>query len=204
MWDERYSDDEYVYGTLPNSFLASVIDQIPCNHNHNHSHLGRVLNLAEGEGRNAVFLAEHGCVVTAVDASRVGLSKAEKLAKARGVVIKVIHSDLAHLDIKEESWDAIVSIFCHVPSQLRKELHRKVVKGLRPGGVLVLEAYTPSQLALKTGGPQDVDMTMTLAQLETELAGLHFDHAVELEREVVEGKFHTGKGAVVQLVAHKP
>ena len=125
MWDERYSDNEYVYGTAPNDFLASVIDRIHCNHNH--SHHGKVLSLGEGEGRNAVFLAEHGCFVTAVDASHVGLSKAENLAKARGVVIKVIHSDLAHLEIAPDSWDAIVSIFCHVPSQLRKELHRKVV-----------------------------------------------------------------------------
>ena len=202
MWDERYSDDDYVYGTTPNSFLASVIDKIQCNHNH--VHRGHVLSLGEGEGRNAVFMAEHGCVVSAVDASRIGLSKAEKLAKARGVAIKVIHSDLAHLEIEPGAWDAIVSIFCHVPSQLRQQLHRKVVAGLRPGGVFVLEAYTPRQLILKTGGPQDVDMTMSLKQLETELAGLIFEHAVELEREVVEGKFHTGKGAVVQLVARKP
>lgn len=202
MWDERYSDDAYVYGTAPNTFLAGRVERIRSNHNRDYH--TKVLSLGEGEGRNAVFLAEHGCFVTAVDASRVGLSKAEKLAKARGVVIKVVHSDLAHLTIEPESWDAIVSIFCHVPSSLRKELHRKVVAGLRPGGVLILEAYTPSQLALKTGGPQDVDMTMSLVQLETELAGLVFEHAQELEREVIEGKFHTGKGAVVQIVARKP
>jgi 2-polyprenyl-3-methyl-5-hydroxy-6-metoxy-1,4-benzoquinol methylase len=202
MWDERYSDEDYVYGTAPNEFLASVIDRIRAKHNHLHH--AKVLSLGEGEGRNAVYLAEHGCYVTAVDASRVGLSKAENLAKARGVVIRVIHSDLAHLAIEAEAWDAIISIFCHVPSPLRRDLHRKVVAGLRPGGVFVLEAYTPSQLELKTGGPQDVDMTMTLQQLETELAGLVFEHAQELERNVVEGKFHTGKGAVVQLVARKP
>jgi len=185
MWDERYSDNDYVYGTAPNTFLAGVIGRIHCNHNH--AHRGKVLSLGEGEGRNAVFLAEHGC-----------------FAKARGVVIKVEHTDLAHLEIETNAWDAIVSIFCHVPSQLRVALHRKVVAGLRPGGLFVLEAYTPGQLALKTGGPQDVDMTMTLAQLQSELAGLEFEHAQELEREVVEGKFHTGRGAVVQVVAHKP
>lgn len=199
MWDERYSDDDYVYGTEPNTFLAGAIDHIGCDGRH-----GRVLSLAEGEGRNAVFLAERGCAVTAVDASRVGLSKAEKLAASRGVSIDIIHSDLAHLEIEPDSWDAIVSIFCHVPSRMRAQLHRKVVAGLRPGGVLVLEAYTPGQLALKTGGPQDVDMTMTLQQLQAELQGLVFDHAEELEREIVEGKFHTGRGAVVQVIAHKP
>jgi SAM-dependent methyltransferase len=202
MWDERYSDNDYVYGTEPNSFLASAIHRI--RRNHSPIHRGRVLSLGEGEGRNAVFLAEHGCVVTAVDASAVGLSKAEKLAKARGVVIKVIHSDLAHLELAPNSWDAIISIFCHVPSQLRVELHRRVVASLRPGGVFVLEAYTPSQLALRTGGPRDEDMTMSLQQLQMELGGLTFEHAQELEREVVEGKFHTGRGAVVQLIGHKP
>lgn len=202
MWDERYSDNDYVYGTTPNSFLASVIDRIQCNRNT--VHRGHVLSLGEGEGRNAVFMAEHGCIVSAVDSSRVGLTKAEKLAKARGVVLKIIHSDLAHIEIEPGAWDAIVSIFCHVPSQLRIELHRKVVAGLRPGGVFVLEAYTPHQLTLNTGGPQDIDMTMSLKQLESELSGLVFEHAQELEREVVEGKFHTGKGAVVQLIAHKP
>lgn len=202
MWDERYSDDDYVYGTEPNAFLASAIKHIRCNRQ-DEQH-GRVLSLAEGEGRNAVFLAEQGCAVTAVDASRVGLSKAEKLAANRGVSIDIIHSDLAHLDIEPNSWDAIISIFCHVPSRIRVALHHRVVSGLRPGGVLILEAYTPGQLGLKTGGPQDVDMTMTLEQLQTELHGLSFDHAEELEREVVEGKYHTGRGAVVQLIAHKP
>lgn len=202
MWDERYSDNDYVYGTTPNAFLVEAVNILHCHHNIGHQ--TRVLSLGEGEGRNAVFLAEHGCFVTAVDSSNVGLSKAEKLAKARGVAIRVVHRDLAQLTIEPDSWDAIVSIFCHVPSQLRIELHRKVVAGLRHDGIFILEAYTPSQLALKTGGPQDVDMTMTLEQLKIELAGLEFDHAQELEREVVEGKFHTGKGAVVQIIAHKP
>lgn len=200
MWDERYRDDEYVYGTEPNAFLASAIKHLPCAHN---PHCN-VLSLAEGEGRNAVYLAEHGCSVTAVDSSAVGLAKAEKLARTRGVEITTQHLNLADLDIQPNSWDAIISIFCHVPSAMRKALHQKIVHGLRPGGVLVLEAYTPDQLSLKTGGPQDADMTMTLQQLQEELDGLIFEQAEELQREVIEGKFHTGRGAVVQVIAHKP
>jgi len=194
MWDVRYSDAEYVYGTAPNAFLASVADQIP---------RGKVLSLAEGEGRNAVYLAELGCKVLAVDASAVGLSKAQRLAEERGVTIETRVADLADFHIELDSWDAIVAIFCHLPSGIRSSVHHKVVAGLRPGGVFVLEAYTPTQLKLKTGGPPTADMLMTLKLLRVELAGLRFIHARELEREVIEGKFHTGRGAVVQVVAVK-
>ena len=195
MWDDRYSTEVYVYGTKPNHFLVSVIDRIP---------VGRVLCLAEGEGRNAVYLAKQGCTVLAVDSSSVGLAKATKLAQANKVRIETLVADLATMAIEPESWDAVISIFCHVPSAVRRELHRKVARGLRSGGVLVLEAYTPAQLKLGTGGPPSEDMMMTLSSLRHEFDGLVFKHAVELERDVVEGKLHTGRGAVVQLVAVKP
>ncbi|MGD8560441.1 MAG: class I SAM-dependent methyltransferase [Gammaproteobacteria bacterium] len=195
MWDERYSDEDYVYGKDPNEFLANAVDKIP---------KGKVLCIAEGEGRNAVFLAEQGYDVVAVDASAVGLEKARKLADERGVEIETIVSDLAHFDIDSDSWDGVVSIFAHVPPQVRKELHQKIVNGLRSGGVLILEAYRPDQLQYKTGGPPSAEMMMTLESLEAELKGLNFDYGMELDRDVVEGKFHTGKGAVVQIIGVKP
>jgi SAM-dependent methyltransferase len=164
----------------------------------------RTLCVAEGEGRNAVFLAEHGHDVVAVDSSAVGLEKARRLAIERGVMIETVVEDLAHLDITAGSWDAIVSIFAHVPPEIRKPLHRKIVHGLRPGGMLVLEAYTPAQIELGTGGPPVAELTMNLEILREELDGLVFRHAVELQRDVVEGRFHTGKGAVVQVVAIRP
>jgi SAM-dependent methyltransferase len=195
MWDVRYSAPDYAYGTAPNDFLVSVAAQIP---------KGTVLSLAEGEGRNAVYLAGLGYKVLGVDASAVGLGKAQRLADERGVTIETRVADLATFNIEPEAWDAVVSIFCHLPSGIRGSVHRKLVAGLRPGGVLVLEAYTPAQLALKTGGPPTEDMLMTLDKLRTELEGLQFIHARELERDVIEGKFHTGRGAVVQVVAVKP
>jgi SAM-dependent methyltransferase len=195
MWDERYDTSEYVYGTAPNDFLASVVARIP---------RGRTLCIAEGEGRNAVFLAEHGHDVVAIDASAVGLDKAVRLARERGVVIETQVADLAEFEIEPGSWDAIVSIFAHVPPAIRKPLHRKIVQGLRPGGMLVLEAYTPEQIRLGTGGPPDAEMTMSLQDLRVELEGLGFRHAAELQRDVVEGKYHTGEGAVVQVIAVKP
>lgn len=195
MWDERYNTTEYVYGTDPNAFLANVITQMPT---------GRTLCIAEGEGRNAVFLAGHGHDVVAVDASTVGLAKAQRLASERSVTIETVVADLAHFEIAAESWDAIVSIFAHVPADIRKPLHRKIVQGLRSGGMLVLEAYTPEQIKLGTGGPPVPELTMNLDVLREELDGLVFQHAVELQRDVIEGRFHTGKGAVVQMVAIKP
>jgi SAM-dependent methyltransferase len=195
MWDERYDTAEYVYGTEPNDFLASVIAQLPA---------GRTLCIAEGEGRNAVLLAEHGHEVVAVDASAVGLEKASRLASERGVKITTVVEDLARFDIEPVSWDAIVSIFAHVPPGIRIPLHKKIVQGLRRGGMLVLEAYTPEQIKLGTGGPPVAEMTMSLQALTEELDGLVFKHAMELERDVIEGRFHTGIGAVVQVVAVKP
>jgi len=195
MWDQRYDTEEYVYGRKPNEFLVGVSGQI---------RQGRVLCLAEGEGRNAVYLATLGHRVLAVDSSSVGLKKAKLLAAESNVTIETQVAALDHLVIEPEAWYGIVSIFAQVPSSIRKGLHRKVVQGLRSGGVFILEAYTPEQLKHKTGGPPDEDKMMTLSGLRQELGGLKFTHAREFERDVIEGKLHTGRGAVVQVVAVKP
>jgi len=194
MWNQRYDRPEYVYGTQPNDFLVSVA----ANLRH-----GKLLSLGEGEGRNAVYLAAHGWDVTAVDSSEVGLEKARRLAAEKGVQITTLAADLGDFQIQPNSWDAIISIFCHVPSAIRVPLHQAVVRGLKPGGVLVLEAFTPRQLEMGTGGPISLDMLMTLASLRQKLAGLHFVQAVELDRNVIEGQFHTGRAAVVQVVGVK-
>lgn len=194
-WDERYEGDDYVYGVSPNAFLESTVDRLPA---------GRILCLAEGEGRNAVFLAERGLIVTAVDQSSVGLAKAQRLAHERGVEIETIVADLAEFHVGLEAWDGIVSIFAHMPRAARQHLHSEVVGGLRPGGVLLLEAYRPEQLQFGTGGPPDVEMMMDLEGLRAELAGLEFEYAQEAIREVHEGRLHTGIGAVVQVLARKP
>lgn len=195
MWDERYAGDDYAYGTGPNDFLVDQASRIAP---------GPVLCLAEGEGRNAVWLAGQGHAVTAVDASCVGMAKAQRLATAREVRIETLCSDLAQFEIVPGAWSAIVSIFAHVPPDLRRLVHRRVVDGLCPGGVLILEAYTPEQLRFGTGGPPVAEMNMDLAALEAELAGLEFEFARELERDVFEGQYHFGRGHVVQLVARKP
>jgi hypothetical protein len=131
------------------------------------------------------------------------LEKAQKLAAERSVAIETIVADLAEFPIQPDFWDAIVSIFCHLPPTIRAHVHRQGVAGLRSGGVFVLEAYTPRQLAFKTGGPPTADLTMELATLRQELEGLEFKHTAELEREIQEGRFHRGHSAVVQVVALK-
>jgi SAM-dependent methyltransferase len=195
MWDDRYADSEYAYGTAPNDFLVEQADQLPS---------GPVLCLAEGEGRNAVWLATRGHPVTAMDASAVGLRKARRLAAAHGVEITTHHGDLAHFAIAPGAWSGIVSIFAHVPPALRRAVHHNVFAGLRPGGVLILEAYTPEQLRFGTGGPPIAELTMDLASLQNELAGLQFILAREVERDIHEGRYHHGRGHVVQIVARRP
>jgi SAM-dependent methyltransferase len=194
FWNARYARDDFVYGTEPNDFVAGVSAQIPP---------GPVLCLGEGEGRNAVWLATHGRTVTAVDQSEVALGKAQSLAAARGVKIETIVADLAAYRIAPGAWAGIVSVWAHLPPPLRRSVHAQAVAGLRPGGVFVLEAYTPAQLAYDTGGPRSVELLMTAAQLREELVGLEFEIIRELEREVVEGGGHTGRGAVVQVLGRR-
>jgi SAM-dependent methyltransferase len=193
-WDERYSKTGFAFGTQPNDFLASVARQIPA---------GAVLTLGEGEGRNAVFLAGLGYEVTAIDQSEVGLAKARSLAEEKGVRVHTQQADLREYVIQPGAWAGIVSIFCHLPPSIRVPLHAAVVRGLRPGGIFILESYTPRQCGRGTGGPSSPELMLTVDLLTIELAGLEFLHAQELERKVCEGAYHTGLASVVQLLARR-
>lgn len=194
-WDERYAEPGWAFGTEPNDFLREAAAHLPPK--------GRVLCLAEGEGRNAVWLAEQGHRVTAVDTSRVGLDKARELASSRGVELRTIVADLDGFALGANAWDGIVSIFAHVPPDVRRRVHDQVRTALVPGGVLLLEAYRPEQLQQGTGGPPDDVRMLNLSRLQPELGTLEWVLARELEREVIEGRYHTGRAHVVQLVARR-
>ncbi len=194
-WDERYSISEFYYGTEPNDFLREHASKIRKS--------GKVLCLAEGEGRNAVYLAKLGFEVTAVDQSSVGLKKLKELATQNGVTVNTVVADLADYAIVDGNWDAIISIWCHVPPVLRKKLHESVVRGLKKDGVLILESYHPRQLEFKTGGPPVPELMMTILDLKSEFSGLKFVMSHEIEREVHEGKGHFGRSAVTQVLALK-
>ena len=194
MWEERFSGDDYVYGIEPNGFLRDHLATLP---------MGSILCLAEGEGRNAVFLAGTGRRVSSVDLTEAGVTKTLRLAAERGVEVDARVSDLSTYDLGKEKWDGIVSISAHMPAKVRAGLHHRVVEALRIGGIFLLEAYTPDQIGRGTGGPQSVELTMTMSALEQELSPLELLHAVETERVVVEGTGHTGSAAVVQVIARK-
>jgi len=196
MWDERYSEPFVSYGTEPNDFLREVAGRIP---------QGPVLCLAEGEGRNAVYLAERGHEVTAVDLSEVGLANAQALARERGVEITTVLADLAAHDLGTDKWAGIVAIWAHLPPDVRAGVHAACVSALRPGGAFVLEAYTPHQLDRPgVGGPPTEDLLMTPEALQSELAGLSFARCEEVDRDVAEGQYHQGPSTTVQVLAFKP
>ena len=194
VWDARY-ERGFIYGEAPNDFLVEHEPVI--------TRGARVLCLAEGQGRNAVFLATRGHHVTGVDNSEVGLAHARDLAARQGVSIVTVAADLADFDPGAGCWDAIVSIWCHLPPALRLAVHRRCVAALDDNGVFLLEAYRPAQLDFGTGGPPDAALLYTLDQLASDLEGLTFEHGVETQRDVQEGILHRGPSAVVQVVARK-
>ena len=194
FWNEKYANTDYAYGTEHNEFLVSAVAKLK---------RGETLSLAEGEGRNAVWLAQQGFTVSSIEQSEKGVAKTLRLALQRGVIVMAEHGELETFNIQPNSWDLMVSIYAHTPQELRRKLHRQVVAGLKPGGVFILEAYTPAKIQNNTGGPKDASLMPTAELLRSELHGLVFDHLEEIERDVVEGSLHTGTAHVVQLVAHR-
>lgn len=198
MWDERYSEAELAYGTQPNDFLREQASALTP---------GTCLSLAEGQGRNAVWLARQGFAVTAMDQSRVGLARAEAFAGEHGVAIDTVVADLADFDMGTERWDSIVSIFVHLTPDLRRDVHRRIVAALKPGGTVLLEAYTARKFDLPGSGgppPAQAERVMDLAMLQEDFAGLDIIIGREVDREVNEGVYHQGLSATVQWLARKP
>lgn len=195
-WDQRYSDTFASYGTAPNDFVRAVAASIPS---------GPVLVIAAGEGRDAVFLAERGHAVTAVDLSPVGIANTNALAIRRGVTLTTIVKDLAEFDLGHSKWAGIVAVWAHLPAPLRKRVHAACVEALAPGGALIVEIYAPDQLQREgVGGPPDVDALLTPQMARTEFAGLEFLLCQQAERDVQEGRHHSGPSATTQVLGLKP
>lgn len=201
FWNQRFAAEAYAYGTAPNDFLAQQTERLQLL-----PQGAPVLCLADGEGRNGVWLAGQGFAVTSVDLSDAGLAKAQGLAAQRGVSITTVQADVMRFELAASHWAAIVCIFLHLPSQQRRALHQRCAAALQPGGHFIHEAYGPGQLALGTGGPKDPDMLPALADLQQDFAGLPgltVQHQFAGVRPVIEGALHSGNGEVVQLVLRR-
>lgn len=196
FWNKRYAAETYAYGTEPNDFLREHASVIPT---------GKVLSLAEGEGRNAVYLASLGYQVTGVDQSDVAMKKALALATEKALSIAYFQADLTSYDLGNAQWSGVIAIWAHFAEPHRSALFERVYNGLVSGGVFLFEGYSPAQLAHGTGGPKDRAMLTTLHEVVAPLKALGFaiTLAQEVERDVQEGTFHSGKSAAVQVIAKK-
>jgi SAM-dependent methyltransferase len=192
FWDERYAAPGFAYGTTPNRWLEARAGDIRPG--------GRVLSLGEGEGRNAVWLAEHGFSVDAVDASAVGLEKARELAARRGVRIATQVDDLATYRPDPGAYDALVLVFVHLAPLVRAAVHAAGVDALKPGGLVIIEAFTPRQLGRPSGGPRQAEMLYDVSLLRADFPGVEWYVLEEAEVELEEGLFHRGTAAVVRGV----
>ncbi|MEL4359071.1 MULTISPECIES: class I SAM-dependent methyltransferase [unclassified Luteococcus] len=197
LWDSRYSHPNYVYGYRPNDFLVTAEVMLRRG--------SRVLVLGDGEGRNGVWLAQKGHDVTTVDLSEVGAGKARTLADERGVQLDIQVADLAewvHTPAAQGPWDGIVSIFCHLNPELRRIVADALTPQLAPQGKLIMEAYTPAQPSLGTGGPKDPDVLLTRQHVLDEWPGLDLDVRL-VERRIFEGMGHQGLGSVLQVLGQR-
>ena len=196
FWNQRFAEPGYKYGTAPKAFLQAESPRLPPG--------GRVLVPGDGEGRNGVWLAQQGLRVCSVDSSQVGLDKARALAAGRGVSLDIEAGDLEVWAPMPGMWDALVLGFVHLPSAFRAGAHRRLARGLAPGGVVIVEAFHPDQIGRTSGGPQDLDMLYTLAQLRDDFASL-CDELVGWEGEVLldEGPGHQGPGCVTRYVGRR-
>ena len=197
VWDERYAGEDYLFGTEPNEFLVSQLHRLKPGMS--------CLAVADGEGRNGVWLAQHGLRVLSVEASAVALEKAKKLARERGVAIEFEQADLAHWHWGEHRFDVVAAIFIQfAPPALREQMFAGIRRCLKPGGLLLLQGYTPRQLEYRTGGPSQAENLYTGALLRKEFADMEIVHLREHDAHISEGKAHSGMSALIDFVARKP
>jgi len=196
FWDKRFAAPEYIFGTQPNAFLVSQAQLFRPGL--------RVLDVACGEGRNSTWLAERGCVVTGIDISPLALEKARRLADERGVRIEWIETDVRSWEWTPAAFDAVVCIFIQFAEpQTRQRLFDGFKATIKPGGVVVLQGYTPKQVEYKTGGPPQAEHMYTEAMLRGAFAGTDVLHLREHEQMLNEGTKHVGRSALIDLVVRK-
>ncbi|MBS4207275.1 methyltransferase domain-containing protein [Bacillus sp. FJAT-50079] len=195
-WHTRFQKENYVYGREPNVFLKEFQKKIIIS--------GDVLAVAEGEGRNAVYLAEQGMNVTAWDYAESGLEKTNKLAKERGVIVSTELIDLNEANWNKAKWDEIVCIFGHFPPELRQKTLQGIKEAVKPGGYFLTEVYSHYQLPYKSGGPRDLDFLYKPEEFLSNFSEWRIVHFFMGEVTRHEGELHNGRSHVIQFVGQKP
>ena len=199
FWSARYRDagDDYLFGTAPNKFLASQAERFSAGM--------KVLAVADGEGRNSVWLAEQGCAVTATEISPVALEKAAKLARGRHVAVDFMQADILAWTWPTAAFDAVVGIFIQFvgPAERARQL-AGMKQAVKPSGLLFLQGYTPKQLEYGTGGPSAVENLYTEALLREIFSDWEIVLLHEHEDLIEEGRGHSGRSALIDLIARKP
>lgn len=196
-WNQRFNREDYLFGKEPNAFLVSQAQRFTAGM--------RVLSVADGEGRNGVWLAGQGLDVLAVEAAPLAVEKARRLAAECDVTLAHECADLLTWDWGMERFDVIVAIFIQFLSpEQRPQIFEKMQAALKPGGVLLLEGYRVEQLAYGTGGPRDVGHLYSEELLRNAFAGLEILHLASYDAPIEEGSGHSGMSALIDLVARKP
>ncbi|MGM0845722.1 MAG: SAM-dependent methyltransferase [Bacillota bacterium] len=195
-WDERFSTKSYVYGTEPNEFLKEAQQKLQLK--------GKALAIAEGEGRNAVFLAKQGMDVTTWDYAASGLEKTKRLAESMGVSVHTELVDLNEAEWPKGRWDEIVCIFGHFPEELRQKTLTGVRDSVKPGGYFVSEVYSRYQLPYKSGGPKTEDMLYSPEEFLHTFSDWRTVHFFTGEVVRHEGELHNGLSHVIQFIGQKP
>jgi hypothetical protein len=194
FWDTRYSEPGFVYGKEPNKYFKYALSKMTA---------GKLLLPAEGEGRNAVFAAGNGWTVTAVDFSAQGRDKALKFAEERKITIEYVLSPLEKYVFPENEFDSVALIYAHFPPPLRTQIHNSVAKSLKPGWMLILEAFSKEQINNNTGGPRESSLLYTIKDILSDFSDLTVIESDEIEMELEEGQYHRGKSNIIRLLAKK-
>lgn len=194
FWNERYAANDYAYGTTPNQFFKAQLDFIP---------KGKILFVAEGEGRNAVYAAQHGFEVDAFDISEEGKNKAKLLAKEKQVELHYQVASAATLQFEENHFDAIVFIYAHFPAAERESYNQRLLTFLKPGGYIVFEAFGKEQIHLNSGGPRQVDMLFSETEIKAIFSNVDFKFIETIDIHLDKGPFHQGKANVVRFLGTK-
>jgi 2-polyprenyl-3-methyl-5-hydroxy-6-metoxy-1,4-benzoquinol methylase len=195
-WNRRYAGDEFLFGTEPNAWLREHASSLPSG--------GRILSVADGEGRNSVWLARQGFQVDAFDVADRAVMKAQAFARREGVSVNFAVADVDGYPWPGAAYDGVAAIFVQFADPAtRTRLFERIVRSLKPGGVLILQGYTPKQLEYRTGGPPFLSHLYTRELLEAAFADLSIIELREYEAEVQEGQGHSGQSALIGLVARR-